>query len=105
MAEAGWEMVRYADDFVILCRTAEDAQEALAVVQAWVMENGLTLHSTKTREAEINRPSQPLSITVSLRDDLYRLSKKIFRGPVAIYLENCYKYISGCSPERPLHPS
>ena len=25
MADAGFEMVRYADDFVILCRTAEEA--------------------------------------------------------------------------------
>lgn len=52
MAEAGWEMVRYADDFVILCRTAEDAQKALLMVQAWVAENGLTLHPTKTRIVE-----------------------------------------------------
>ena len=29
----GYEMVRYADDFVILCRTPEDAAEALAVVR------------------------------------------------------------------------
>ena len=29
MAAAGFEMVRYADDFVILCRTADDAQRAL----------------------------------------------------------------------------
>jgi RNA-directed DNA polymerase len=49
MAEQGFEMVRYADDFVILCRTAEDAQRALALVQQWVAENGLTLHPTKTR--------------------------------------------------------
>jgi RNA-directed DNA polymerase len=33
----------------ILCRTAHDAQRALALVQAWVAENGLTLHPTKTR--------------------------------------------------------
>ena len=29
MAAAGFEMVRYADDFVVLCRTAEEAQQAL----------------------------------------------------------------------------
>src|SRR6185369_9289826 len=29
LAEQGWEMVRYADDFVILCRTAEEAERAL----------------------------------------------------------------------------
>lgn len=43
------EMVRYADDFVLLCRTAEDAQHALAIVQQGVTDNGLTLHPTKTR--------------------------------------------------------
>jgi RNA-directed DNA polymerase len=49
MADAGFEMVRYADDFVILCRTADDAQRALGAVQKWVEANGLTLHPTKTR--------------------------------------------------------
>lgn len=49
MAREGFQMVRYADDFVILCRTANDAHRALALVQAWVAENGLTLHPTKTR--------------------------------------------------------
>ena len=42
-------MVRYADDFVILCRTEAEAQAALAAVRAWVREAGLTLHPEKTR--------------------------------------------------------
>jgi RNA-directed DNA polymerase len=49
LAEAGFAMVRYADDFVILCRTREDADRALGLVQTWVVENGLTLHPTKTK--------------------------------------------------------
>jgi RNA-directed DNA polymerase len=49
MAEQGFEMVRYADDFVILCRTAEEAGRALKLVQQWVADHGLTLHPTKTR--------------------------------------------------------
>jgi RNA-directed DNA polymerase len=49
MAEAGCAMVRYADDFVILCRTREDADRALALVRQWVEENDLTLHPTKTK--------------------------------------------------------
>jgi len=32
MAQAGFEMVRYADDFVILCRSPEEASQALAVL-------------------------------------------------------------------------
>ena len=48
MADAGFEMVRYADDFVILCRMAEDAQHALAIVQRWTASAGLRLHPEKT---------------------------------------------------------
>ncbi len=48
MAELGFEMVRYADDFVILCRTAEEAEAALKEVRGWVELNGLTLHPEKT---------------------------------------------------------
>ena len=48
-ASQGFEMVRYADDFVILCKSREDAARALALVQQWVADNGLTLHPTKTR--------------------------------------------------------
>jgi len=51
MAAAGFEMIRYADDFVVLCRTAEDADAALALVQAWTAEAGLTLHPEKTHVA------------------------------------------------------
>jgi len=49
MAQEGFEMVRYADDFVILCRSPEEATQALARVQAWTAAAGLTLHPTKTR--------------------------------------------------------
>ena len=49
MAEAGWEMVRYADDFVTLCVSQEAAERALAQVRAWTEQAGLTLHPEKTR--------------------------------------------------------
>ena len=49
MAQRGWEMVRYADDFVILCDSREQAEQALAEIRAWVQEAGLVLHPTKTR--------------------------------------------------------
>lgn len=51
MASAGFEMVRYADDFVILCRTAEDAVRALTLVRDWTAQAGLTLHPEKTHVA------------------------------------------------------
>src|SRR5271157_2673915 len=49
MAQRGYEMIRYADDFVILCRSEAEARVALAEVQAWTASAGLTLHPTKTR--------------------------------------------------------
>ena len=49
MAAAGWELVRYADDFVILCRSCAEAEQALAAVKQWVHEAGLQLHPDKTR--------------------------------------------------------
>lgn len=58
MAAKGFRMVRYADDFVVLCRTREDADTALAEVQAWVMENGLRLHPEKTHVGDCRIPGQ-----------------------------------------------
>jgi RNA-directed DNA polymerase len=55
MAREGLQMVRYADDFVILCRTADEAQRALQFVQTWIAENELTLHPTKTRVVDAHR--------------------------------------------------
>jgi RNA-directed DNA polymerase len=49
MAGAGWEMIRYADDFIILCKSQEQAQQALQDVRQWVEQAGLSLHPTKTR--------------------------------------------------------
>jgi RNA-directed DNA polymerase len=49
LEEAGFALVRYADDFVILCQTQESAERALELVQSWVASNGLTLHPTKTQ--------------------------------------------------------
>jgi len=56
MVHAGYEMTRYADDLVIQCRTREEAERALQMVQAWTAQAGLTLHPTKTKivDAEID---------------------------------------------------
>ena len=48
MAALGYRMVRYADDFVVLCKSREEAEAALAEVRAFVNDNGLRLHPDKT---------------------------------------------------------
>jgi len=49
LAENGYAAVRYADDFVVLGRSRAEAEAALASIQAWMEEAGLTLHPEKTR--------------------------------------------------------
>jgi len=56
MANEGYEMVRYADDFVILCQSESQAQAALERVREWVAQEGLTLHPEKTRIVEASQP-------------------------------------------------
>lgn len=56
MAQGGYEMVRYADDFIVLCRSEKEAQAALEKVRAWVSQEGLTLHPEKTRIVEASQP-------------------------------------------------
>jgi RNA-directed DNA polymerase len=49
LAAADVEMVRYADDLVLLCRTEADAQRALTLLMTWTQAAGLTRHPEKTR--------------------------------------------------------
>ena len=58
MREKGYRMVRYADDFVVLCRTAEQAQAALGEVRAWVEQNGLKLNADKTHVGDCRQEGQ-----------------------------------------------
>jgi RNA-directed DNA polymerase len=55
MAAWGYEMVRYADDFVILCRSQAEAEQALAQVRQWCEAEGLTVHPTKTKIVNVRQ--------------------------------------------------
>jgi group II intron reverse transcriptase/maturase len=48
------DLVRYADDFVIACRTVRQAEEALARVRTILAAMGLSLHPDKTRVVELS---------------------------------------------------
>jgi RNA-directed DNA polymerase len=56
--QKGYRMVRYADDFVVLCRSLEEAQAALAEVKAWVEANGLSLNPDKTHVGDCRQKRQ-----------------------------------------------
>jgi RNA-directed DNA polymerase len=49
MEKKGYRMIRYADDFVVLCKSKEEAEQALEEIRKWVVENELKLHPVKTK--------------------------------------------------------
>jgi RNA-directed DNA polymerase len=54
MMQEGIEMVRYADDLVLLCRSEEEAQRALQILQQWMESAELQLHPEKTRIVDLH---------------------------------------------------
>jgi RNA-directed DNA polymerase len=56
--QKSYRMVRYADDFVVLCRSLDEAQAALAEVKAWIEGNGLSLSAEKTRVGDCRQAGQ-----------------------------------------------
>ena len=58
MEAAGFRMIRYADDFVIMCRDETEANHALHQVQQLITERGLVLHPEKTRLVDTALPGQ-----------------------------------------------
>ena len=77
MAGKGLEMVRYADDFVVLCGTPEEAQQALEEVRRWTAQAGLSWHPVKTRIVDSTQPGGlrfPVTISSKLHDSAGRVS-------------------------------
>lgn len=58
LAGRGYRMVRYADDFVVLCRSRDEAEAALTDIREWVEANGLSLHPDKTHLGDCRQPGQ-----------------------------------------------
>ena len=58
MEEAGLIMIRYADDFVIMCKDEAEANRALHKVSQLITERGLVLHPEKTRVVNTNEAGQ-----------------------------------------------
>jgi RNA-directed DNA polymerase len=56
LADAGIEMVRYADDLVAMCRSEEEACRALDLLERTMTERRLTLHPEKTRLVDATVP-------------------------------------------------
>ncbi len=49
MQAAGFHLIRFADDFIVLCKDPEEARRAGETARASLAEHGLALHPDKTR--------------------------------------------------------
>jgi RNA-directed DNA polymerase len=58
MEAVGFQMIRYADDFVIMCRDESEAYKALHQVQQLIAQRGLVLHPEKTCVVDATLPGQ-----------------------------------------------
>lgn len=58
MRECGYRMIRYADDFVVMCRDEAEAKRAMQEVEKWMAENGLRLHAEKTHIGDCRQKGQ-----------------------------------------------
>jgi len=56
MSRSGYEMVRYADDMVMLCPNAEAAETVLQTLREWSAQAGLELHPQKTQMVDMGQP-------------------------------------------------
>lgn len=58
MAAAGYEMTRYADDIVVMCRSEEEGRRALEEIRRLTQSRGLRLHPEKTRLVDATMPGE-----------------------------------------------
>ena len=56
MTRAGYEVVRYADDCVVMCQTQDEAERAMRRMQELIEQRRLTLHSEKTKLVDATAP-------------------------------------------------
>lgn len=56
LAAAGYQVVRYADDLVILGASEDEAQRALSLLRTLLETRGLRLHPEKTRVVDATQP-------------------------------------------------
>jgi RNA-directed DNA polymerase len=75
-------VVKYADDFVVFCRTREDAEQVIRDLTSWLAERGLTLSPEKTRIVHLDEGFDFLGYNVRhYKDSRTRTGRKLLIQP------------------------
>jgi group II intron reverse transcriptase/maturase len=89
---AGWKVVRYADDFIVLARDQEDVHAAYAATERFLADLKLRYEPTKTRIVTFERGFEFLGVT--FEDDEYSYpwedKRIVVEGDQADWLFNAY---------------
>jgi len=72
LANAGYRFVRYADDFVVVCESRQQADQALALVEQVVTSLGLSLSPEKTKIASYGKGYEFLGFRLSSKSRTMR---------------------------------
>ena len=89
--EHGYQFVRYADDFVVLCRTNKQAEGARSLVQQTLLSLGLTLHPDKTRCTTRGKHYQFLGFDIGARSAKMRdKAVEKFKNKVRTVTRRCH---------------
>jgi RNA-directed DNA polymerase len=74
---SGRAVVRYADDFVVFCKTEEDANKAKEILTGWLTERGLQFSEEKTRIVNLSEGFDFLSVNVKQYEVKNRKSDRV----------------------------
>jgi group II intron reverse transcriptase/maturase len=80
MERAGFQVTRYADDWLAVCRTREEAERALASARTVLEELGLQIHPEKTRIVHVTQGFEFLGYKIGVGKGL-----RFKQGGIGLY--------------------
>ena len=83
MRARGYQLTRYADDWVVTCTSEAEAREAIADAQRILAQLGVQLHPQKTRIVHINRGFEFLGYKIKRGRPRAALRRKLGRSAPA----------------------
>jgi len=73
MRRRGYKLTRWADDWVVTCRTSQEAKDALATAAKILQTLGVTLNATKTRIVHVTQGFEFLGFKIARGKGRYKL--------------------------------
>jgi RNA-directed DNA polymerase len=80
MRQRGYQLTRYADDWVVTCTSAQEARAAVAAARRVLNELGVQLHPQKTRIVHVQNGFEFLGYKIKRGRQLQLPSRKIRSG-------------------------